>query len=84
MLLEDLYLGRVFPQESIVSKRTEYKNLCKEREILYNQLRKFINENQADILKEYTDTMYGICEEKAMAAFVYGVKFGMRFNEETK
>ena len=84
MLLENIYKGKIFPQESIKSETKQYKELSNKRMKLYNQLNVFLSDENSALFDEYTEVLFGICEEQAMAAFVYGIKFGMKLNEETK
>ena len=58
--------------------------LCEQKSKLYKKLYDTLSYEQRKLLDKYTNIMYGICEEQAMAAFVYGIKFGMKLNEETK
>ena len=84
MLLEDIYKGKIFPQESIKSETKQYKELSKQRIDLYDQLIAFLPVEKAELLEEYTEVMFGMEEEHATAAFVEGAKFGIKLNEETK
>lgn len=84
MLLEDIYKGKIFPQESIKSETKQYKELSKQRIDLYDQLIAFLPVEKAELLEEYTGVMFGMEEEHAIAAFVEGAKFGIALIEETK
>ena len=84
MLLEDIYKGKIFPQESIKSETKQYKELSKQRIDLYDQLIAFLPVKKAELLDEYTEVMFGMGEEHSTAAFVEGAKFGITLIEETK
>lgn len=84
LLLENIYKGNICPQETIVSSSQQYKLLCEQKSDLYKKMNYILSQEQRELLDEYTNTFYGICEEQAMAAFVSGVKFGIKLNEEIK
>lgn len=84
MLLEEIYQGKIIPQENIKPERKEYKLLSKKRSDLYKELSELMDKNKIKKLDEYTNIMFGICEEQSMSAFAYGVRFGMNLNNEIK
>ena len=84
LLLENIYKRNICPHETIVSSSQQYKLLCEQKSDLYKKMNDILSQEQRELLDEYTNTFYGICEEQAMAVFVSGIKFGIKFCKETK
>ena len=77
-ILEDLWYGRINPNETIYRDNPEYKNAQKELNKKTEQLEARLNQEEKPLLDEIEDAFYKTQGDIEKIAYMAGFRLGMR------
>lgn len=77
-ILEDLWYGRINPNETIYRDNPEYKKAQKEFNEKKEQLEARLNQEEKPMLEEVEDAFYKTQEDIEKIAYMAGFRLGMR------
>lgn len=75
-ILEELYNGRIFPEELIVPRNPEYRPLNQKISGLKEKWKKKLSSDDYTELEMLLDLRYDSCAMESSASFGYGFKLG--------
>lgn len=81
-ILEKLYDGDIYPNESIVSKDPDYRLICREAGEVRENLKKEFSKDYADRIERLGELNMQICSLESQESFFYGFKLGAKIMME--
>lgn len=78
MILDDLFEGKIYPAENVVSSEKEFRDAIQEMERLMKYMEQKLNKEEYEAFEKYNGCMLDIQNLQCRAFFKHGYSLGLQ------